>query len=170
MILTGPEIKKMVKEGKIHIKPFFEKQVNPNSYNFQLADKLMVYKNFELDAKKENPTEEITIPPEGYVLQPGKLYLAHTVEEIGSDHFVPIMQARSSTGRLGLFIYLNSGIGDIGFKNQWTLELMTVHPLRIYPGMQLGQMLFYAAQGEIELYEGRYKGSVGVVSSRMWKD
>lgn len=170
MILTGPEIKKMVREGKIHIKPYVEKQVNPNSYNFRLATKLLVYKNFELDAKKDNPTEEITIPPEGYVLQPGRLYLAHTVEEIGSDFFVPLMHARSSTGRLGLFIYLNSGFGDLGFKHQWTLELYTIHPLRIYPDMQLGQILFHQPTGEIELYEGRYKGSIGVVPSRMWKD
>lgn len=170
MILTGNEIREQVKKGNIHIKPFYKKQLNPNSYNFRLGNKLIVYKNKVLDPKKVNEFEEIVIPPEGCVLQPNQLYLGHTIEEMGSDFFVPTMQARSSVGRLGLYIYLNSGLGDLGFKKQWTLELHVIHPLRVYPNMRVGQMLFWRSEGEITLYDGKYKNSVGPETSQIWRD
>ncbi len=170
MILTGSEIKKQVLQGKIHIFPFDEYNLNPNSYNFRLGNKLKIYKQQILDPIQAMDCEEIIIPTEGYILQPNQLYLSHTIEEMGSDFFVPIMQARSSMGRLGLYIYLNSGLGDLGFKKQWTLELHTIHPLRIYPGMKIGQMLFWKPLGEITLYQGKYKDSQGPEISQIWKD
>jgi len=170
MILTGSEIKEQVLKKRIHIKPFIEKNLNPNSYNFRLGNKLKVYKSSILDAAKINEYEEIEIPEEGFVLEPGKLYLGHTIEEMGSDFFVPTMQARSSIGRLGLYIYLNSGLGDIGFKRQWTLELNAIHRLRVYPGMKIGQMLFWKTKGKIILYNGKYKDSKGPETSQIWKD
>jgi len=170
MILTGKEIKKQVNLGKIHIQPFIEENLNPNSYNFRLGDKLKIYTEKILDSAKQNQFIEITIPEEGYILEPNKLYLGHTIEEMGSDFFAPTMQARSSVGRLGLYIYLNSGLGDIGFKKQWTLELQAIHPLRVYPGMKVGQMLFWKPQGEITLYDGKYKDSIGPETSQIWKD
>lgn len=170
MILTGKEIEKQVNLGKIHIKPFIEENLNPNSYNFRLGNKLKIYTEEILDSAKQNKFVEITIPKEGIILEPNKLYLGYTIEEMGSDFFAPIMQARSSVGRLGLYIYLNSGLGDIGFKKQWTLELQAIHPLRVYPGMKVGQMLFWKPQGEITLYDGKYKNSIGAETSQIWKD
>lgn len=170
MILTGSEIQREVKEGRIHIKPFIKENINPNSYNFRLGNKLKIYKSRVIDAAQPNDFEEIVIPKSGYVLQPNQLYLGHTVEEMGSDFYAPTMQARSSVGRLGLYIYLNSGLGDIGFKKQWTLELHSIHPLKIYPGMKVGQMLFWQPQGEIHLYDGKYKDSKGPEVSKIWKD
>jgi deoxycytidine triphosphate deaminase len=170
MILTGSEIKKQVNLGRIHISPFLEENLNPNSYNFRLGKKLKVYKGKILDSAKPNDYEEIEIPEEGYVLQPNQLYLGHTIEEMGSDFFVPTMQARSSVGRLGLYIYLNSGLGDIGFKKQWTLELQAIHPLKVYPGMKVGQMLFWKPVGKIIRYNGKYKDSIGPQTSQIWKD
>lgn len=170
MILTGKEIKKQVNSGKIHIRPFIEENLNPNSYNFRLGNKLKIYTEKILDSAKQNKFIEITIPEEGFILEPNKLYLGHTIEEMGSNFFAPIMQARSSVGRLGLYIYLNSGLGDIGFKKQWTLELQAIHPLRVYPGMKVGQMLFWKPQGEITLYDGKYKDSIGPETSQIWKD
>jgi rifampicin phosphotransferase len=170
MILTGSEINRQVLRGKIHISPFVRENLNPNSYNFRLGNKLKIYKSKILDPAKENKFEEVEIPEGGFVLKPGKLYLGHTIEEMGSDFFVPTMQARSSIGRLGLYIYLNSGLGDIGFKKQWTLELHTIHKLRVYPGMKIGQMLFWKPKGTIILYDGKYKNSVGPETSQIWKD
>ena len=170
MILTGSEIKKQVQSGKIHIFPFEEGNLNPNSYNFRLGRTLKVYKQKILDPSMPMEYDEITIPDEGYVLQPNQLYLGHTIEEMGSDFFVPIMQARSSVGRLGLNIYLNSGLGDLGFKRQWTLELHAIHPLKIYPRMKVGQMLFWKSLGKIHLYQGKYKDSVGPQVSQIWRD
>ncbi len=170
MILTGSEIKKQVLLGRIHIKPFIEKNLNPNSYNFRLGNKLKIYSDAELDPAKPNAYKEIIIPKTGFILEPNTLYLGHTIEEMGSDYFVPTMQARSSIGRLGLYIYLNSGLGDIGFKRQWTLELHTIHRLRVYPGMKIGQMLFWKPKGKIILYSGKYKNSRGPETSQIWKD
>ncbi|MDP3734092.1 MAG: dCTP deaminase [Nanoarchaeota archaeon] len=170
MILTGTEIEKQVNNGRIHITPFNPDQLNPNSYNFCLGDTLKMYQDNVLDPQKENIFIEVKIPETGFLLEPGRLYLGHTIEEMGSDYYVPTMQARSSVGRLGLFIYLNSGLGDIGFKRQWTLELHAVQPLIVYPGMKIGQMLFWNVDGEIILYTGKYKNSTGAETSQIWKD
>ncbi len=170
MILTGSEIKRQVERGRIHISPFLEENINPNSYNFRLGNTLKVYTARVLDPAVPLELKEISIPPEGYVLQPHQLYLGHTLEEMGSDFFVPTMEARSSVGRLGLYIYLNSGLGDIGFKRQWTLELQAIHPLKVYPGMKVGQMLFWVPQGKIILYDGKYKNSRGPEASQIWRD
>lgn len=170
MILTGSEIKEQVLKKKIHIVPFDEKDLNPNSYNFRLGNKLKMYKSNTLDPAKMNEFKEMIIPKKGFVLEPGKLYLGHTIEEMGSDFFVPTMQARSSIGRLGLYIYLNSGLGDIGFKKQWTLELHSIHRLKVYPGMKIGQMLFWKPKGKIILYDGKYKNSKGPEISQIWRD
>ncbi|MCL5093994.1 MAG: dCTP deaminase [Patescibacteria group bacterium] len=170
MILTGSEIKKQVENHRIHIYPFNEEFLNPNSYNFRLGKILKVYKYPILDPKIENEFDEIIIPEEGYILRPNQLYLGHTIEEMGSNFYVPIMQARSSVGRLGLYIYLNSGLGDLGFKRQWTLELHVIHPLKVYPGMKVGQMLFWKTLGKIKLYEGKYQNAVGPETSKIWKD
>jgi len=170
MILTGDEIKKQVKSKNIHISPFTEEELNPNSYNFKLGDILKVYTDEILDPAKPNNFKIIKIPKEGIILQPNQLYLGHTVEEMGSDNYVPIMQARSSIGRLGMYIYLNSGLGDLGFKKQWTLELHVIHKLRVYPNMKVGQMLFWKPLGKISLYDGKYKNSKGPEISQIWKD
>ncbi len=170
MILTGKEIEKQVRKGKIHIYPFIPGNLNPNSYNFCLGKTLKIYKDEVLDPKRENEYTEIQIPEDGFTLMPNQLYLGHTVEEMGSDHYAPTMQARSSVGRLGLYIYLNSGLGDIGFKKQWTLELHVIHPLRVYPGMKVGQMLFWRPQGKISLYQGKYKDAIGPQTSQIWQD
>ena len=63
-ILTCSEIKKEIKKGNIEIKPFNEKNLNPNGYNITLADEIVVYKNAVLDAKKVNETETLKIPEE----------------------------------------------------------------------------------------------------------
>mgnify|MGYP001594469105 CR=1 FL=1 len=170
MILAGPEIKWETKNGKFHIYPFDEKNINHNSYNFRLGHTLKIYTNKILDVAKQNKFRVIKIPKSGFILKPCQLYLGHTIEEMGSDFYAPLMQARSSIGRLGLYIYLNSGLGDIGFKKQWTLEMHSIHHLKIYPGMKIGQMLFWKPQGKIILYEGKYKDSIGPQVSQIWKD
>ena len=53
MILSGKEIKGKL-GNEIHIDPFDEKQLNPNSYNLRLHDELLVYEDSVLDMKKEN--------------------------------------------------------------------------------------------------------------------
>ena len=170
MILTGPEIIAAAWDGRIGISPFSVDQVNPNSYNVRLGETLLTYSDEVIDAFRPNPTEKVTIDESGYVLEAGQLYLGHTVERVGSDVYVPLLFGRSSVGRLGLFVEITAPIGDIGFNGQWTLMLSPVRPLRVYPGMKIGQIMFFVSVGEIDLYAGKYQDSAGPQASRYWQD
>lgn len=170
MILTGRQILKEYEAGKIGIKPFSTDQVSPNSYDFCLGTTVKVYDNYILDCRRENPTSEMKLTAEGLILLPGRIYLGHTREIMGSDHYVPIIRGRSSTARLGLFIHVTADIIDIGSHNQWTLQMHAVQPIRIYPGMRIGQVTFWRPEGEVELYSGKYQGSMGPWGSQIHRD
>ncbi|KPI03548.1 pyruvate phosphate dikinase PEP/pyruvate-binding protein [Actinobacteria bacterium OK074] len=170
MILTGSEIAREHAAGRITIEPFEPSQVNPNSYNFRLGRKLRVYTKMPLDPRHPSDYEELDVPDEGYVLEPGRLYLAHTEEVLGGRCYAPTFAARSSVARLGLFINLSASLGDIGYEGQWTLQLFTMNRVRVYPGMNIGQMMWWRPQGEVELYDGKYQGSVGPRSSDIHRD
>jgi dCTP deaminase len=92
------------------------------------------------------------------------------MEIMGSEHYAPTFAARSSVARLGLFINLSASLGDIGFIGQWTLQLFSIHSLRIYKGMKIGQIMWWQPKGAIELYEGKYQGSKGPQSTLIYKD
>lgn len=170
MILTGTEISSRVNSGDITITPFIKENINPNSYNFRLDRKLLVYKDDILDVKKTNHTEEIYIENDGFNLKKGQLYLASTIEKMGSNKFVPTYAARSSIARLGLFINLSAPLGDIGFCGNWTIQLFPTKNLRVYYGMKIGQIMFWHVNGMINLYQGKYQGANGPISSQIYKD
>lgn len=171
MILTGNEIKLQHEAGAIVIEPWDDARVNPNSYNLRLAPELMVYTEAVLDPKQNNRTRNIIIPEDGYVLKPGRLYLAKTMEWTESRNFVPKLEGRSSIGRLGLAIHVTAGFGDVGFCGNWTLELECVQPVRVYPGMEICQVSYHTVAGEIvDRYNGKYQGSKDVVASRIWRE
>ncbi|MFJ9345355.1 dCTP deaminase [Streptomyces sp. NPDC101237] len=170
MILTGPEITAAAQDGRLRITPFTPEQINPNSYNVRLGATLLTYSAGILDPHQPNPTTELVIGSDGYVLQPGELYLGHTLERVGSDTFVPLLFGRSSVGRLGLFVEITAPIGDIGFHGQWTLMLSPIRPLRVYAGMRIGQIMFFASTGPIALYRGKYQAAAGPQPSGYWRD
>ncbi|NFH70620.1 dCTP deaminase [Clostridium botulinum] len=170
MILSGKEILKHI--GKdIIIEPFSEERINPNSYNLTLFNELLVYKNDTLDMKIPNETEKLIIPEEGLLLEPGKLYLGRTNEFTQTNKYVPMLEGRSSTGRLGLFIHVTAGFGDIGFAGYWTLEIFCVQPIRIYPNIEICQIYYHNIDGEYDLYNsGKYQNNNGIQPSLMYKD
>jgi dCTP deaminase len=170
MILTGPEIDAQVKTKRIIIEPYDPSNLNPNSYNFALGDKLLVYQNKVLDPHQDNPTEERIIPEEGLKLKPSRLYLAYIEERIGSAHYVPIIKGRSSIGRLGLFITITADLVDQGAVGQWTLMMHCVQPIIIYPHMRIGQMTFWKPTGEPDLYHGKYQHAEGPRPSESFQD
>lgn len=171
MILTGNEIRNQQEFGNIFIQDFDEKRLSPNSYNLRLAPELLIYNEAVLDAKQENRVEKLTIPEEGIVLYPGKLYLARTMERTKTMTYVPMLEGRSSVGRLGIFVHATAGFGDLGFDGNWTLEISVVQPVRIYAGMEICQIYFLRPDGAINmLYQGKYQGQTDVVASRMFKD
>jgi len=154
MILSGKEIKKLVGE-EIIIDPFSPEQINPNSYNLRLHDELLVYEDRTLDMKKDNPVQKIKIPEEGLVMEPGRLYLGRTVETIEAKHHVPKLEGRSSIGRLGIVVHLTAGLGNIGSKGHWTLELACVQQVRIYPNVGICQIYFEEIKGEYDFYKSK---------------
>jgi dCTP deaminase len=170
MILSGKEIVSRIGLD-ITIDPFDQERVNPNSYNLALHDQLLVYKRLPLDMKAENECERITIPAQGLVLQPNRLYLGRTVEYTETHNLVPMLEGRSSVGRLGLFIHVTAGFGDVGFKGFWTLEIFCVEPIRIYAGVEVCQIYYHTIEGEHDEYRsGKYQGNHGIQPSMMYKD
>lgn len=171
MILTGEEIKSQLGKN-ILIDPFDEKQLNPNSYNLRLHDELIVYEEIVLDVRRPNRYRRHIIPPEGFVLQPQQLYLARTAERTETHNYVPMLEGRSSIARLGLFVHASAGVGDIGFSGYWTLELVAVHPIRIYPGLPICQILYMTVQGEISEYRnsGKYQNNQDIQPSLLFKE
>lgn len=160
MILTGKAIRQAVHRGEITIDPFDERQVNPNSYNYRLGGVMRVPSVAVTDARLATPCAQIEIPPEGYVLQPGTVYLGVTVERIGGRDFVPSLIGRSSLGRLGLFLQVSADLGQLGACHQWTLEMVAVQPIRVYAGMRIGQVSFWVPEGLRQPYQGYY-GRIG---------
>ncbi len=140
MILSGNEIRAR-QGGDIVIDPFCEEQLNPNSYNLRLHNELLVYDEIVLDMGRPNRHSRLEIPREGIELNPNQLYLGRTVERTVTHNLVPMLEGRSSIGRLGLFVHITAGFGDVGFDGYWTLEMFAIQPIRIYAGVQIAQNL-----------------------------
>ncbi|NLY11228.1 MAG: dCTP deaminase [Firmicutes bacterium] len=170
MILSGKEIMQKI-GNEIEISPFNPKQVNPNSYNLRLHNELLVYTAEELDMKIPNTTEKIIIPESGLVLESNRLYLGRTVEYTKTDKYVPMLEGRSSIGRLGLFVHVTAGFGDIGFAGYWTLEMFCIQPIRIYPNIEICQIYYHTIEGDYEKYSsGKYQNNTGIQPSLLYKD
>ena len=194
-ILTGSEIYKEVQAGRITIDPFDPNQINPNSYNLRIDRRLLVYRppvyDYEehqrrrkiprvdknmphfndvvLDCHADNLTDEYFIEDSGFMLQPGILYLGTTFERTFTDHYVPVISGRSSTGRLSMSVHVTAGFGDIGFDGKWTLEITVLHNLIIYPRDEMLQVYFETPQGDRDyLYDGRYNHQTDVTASRFY--
>lgn len=195
MILSGDAIREQHENGNIKIDPWDDSNLNPNSYNLHLHGELVRYGDFwcdgyhnpewkpdppiaastvdyTLDMKKENRTfPPETIPEEGFVLQPGELYLARTVEYTETHGLVPMLEGRSSIGRLGMYIHVTAGFGDVGFCGYWTLEISVVRPLRIYGGVPVAQIFYHTVEGPIREYQsGKYQNNRGIQASRLFQD
>lgn len=170
MILSGKEIYKNLNTS-IFIEPFDGKQLNPNSYNLRLHNELMVYDNAVLDMKKENTASKFKIPESGFLLEPNKLYLGRTLEFTKTTDHVPMLEGRSSVGRLGMFIHVTAGFGDVGFEGYWTLEIFVVQPLVIYPNVEICQIYYHTLDGDYEPYKsGKYQNNREIQPSYLFKD
>lgn len=170
MILSGQEIKKRMGDS-IVIDPFNEDHLNPNSYNLTLHDEVMVYEEVVLDMRQVNRVRRLKIPESGMVLTPNQLFLARTVERTETHDLVPMIEGRSSIGRLGLFVHVTAGFGDVGFKGYWTLEMFAVQPVRIYPGIQICQIFYHELAGDITNYEnGKYQNNRDIQPSLLYRE
>ena len=170
MILSGREIEQNLGDN-IKIDPFKPENLNPNSYNLTLHPDIMTYEEVVLDMRKANRIRRMTIPQGGMVLEPNRLYLARTVEHTETDNLIPMIEGRSSIGRLGLFVHITAGFGDVGFKGFWTLEMFAVQPVRIYPGVSICQIFYHQICGDIQEYQSnKYQNNTDIQPSLLYKE
>ena len=170
MILSGNEIRNHLGRNII-IDPFDDKNLNPNSYNLSLHDELLVYEEVVLDMRKSNRVTRVTIPEEGLVLAPNQLYLGRTIERTETHNLVPMIEGRSSIGRLGLFVHVTAGFGDVGFCGYWTLEMFAVQPVKIYPGVSICQIFFHQIAGDITEYSSeKYQNNRDIQPSLLFRE
>lgn len=176
MILTDKRILEEIEKGSILIEPFRKDCLGTNSYDVHLGRYLATYRDRVLDARAHNKIDGFEIPHEGFVLQPGTLYLGVTEEYTETHNHVPFLEGKSSTGRLGIDIHATAGKGDVGFCNTWTLEISVSQPVRVYFGMPIGQLIYFEVQGEVEVMyntkkNAKYnKRTIKPVESMMWKN
>lgn len=171
MILSGLKIKAEIINNNISIDPYNDYLLNPNSYNYRLADVIYEITDNVIDPTKKTNIKKIKIPNEGYVLQPNKLYLGSTYEKIGSSKYVTQLIGRSSVGRLGLFLQVTAPLGHVGCNHCWTLELRVVQPLRIYPMMKIGQVTFWRIDGDtiLNYNNGKYNKYLSAEVSKFYE-
>jgi dCTP deaminase len=169
MILSGQEILARL-GGDITIDPFDAKALNPNSYNLTLHDELMVYEEVVLDMAKPHRVRRIPIPPEGLTLSPNHLYLGRTAERTETHNLVPQIEGRSSVGRLGLFVHVTAGFGDVGFAGYWTLEMFAVQPIHIYAGVPICQIFYHEIAGAFDEYDSKYQHNRDIQPSFLFKE
>lgn len=170
-MLSGEEIKRQIQEGNIVIEPFDESNLRPNSYCLHWGDELVIYEEDVLECKKPNTTRKIKIPKEGYILRPGQLYLAKTLEYTETFKYVPVLNGRFSLASLGIAIHITAGFGDNGFKGTWTLEIFCIKPIRIYPHMKVCQICYFPIIGDDSIrYEGKYLNQVDITPSRLYTE
>jgi dCTP deaminase len=126
-----------------------------------------------LDVREEPETVTFKIDPErGWILRPDIGYLMHTRERIWTKKYVPIVDGKSSIGRLFVQIHVTAGYGDPNFDGQYTLEVLVRHPIRVFAGMRIGQIRFHTIEGSVEKpYDGNYTGqnAVGPVASKAFR-
>jgi dCTP deaminase len=170
MILTGTEVRRQVEAGKIVFDPFDASLVNPNSIDLRLSSRLLKYTDGPIDPRIEAKTTEIELSADGKVFQAGEFLLGSSIERVGSTAFVPLVHGKSSTARAGLFVHVTADLIDIGSIGNVTFQLYFVLPLRVYPGMRIGQITFWQPYGDILLYQGKYQGSVGPQKSHIYLD
>lgn len=176
MILSDTRILEEIEKGTIKIEPYHRSSLGSNSYDVHLGDTLATYKEHILDAKKHNQIELFVIPEEGFVLYPHIFYLGVTLEYTETHAHIPFLEGKSSTGRLGIDIHATAGKGDVGFCGNWTLEISVKQPVKIYKGMPIGQLIYFPADGAIEIKynekkNAKYSGQHNKpVESMMWKN
>jgi len=176
MILSDKAILQAMDAGEIVIEPFDRHALGTNSYDVHLSRHLATYIDEVLDARKHNKIRRLTIPPEGFVLEPRSTYLGATLEYTETHRHVPFLEGKSSVGRLGIDIHATAGKGDVGFCNHWTLEISVAQPVRVYAGMPIGQLIYFVVRGEVgTLYQNKVSAKYGArtpmpTESMMWKN
>ncbi|MFF9489876.1 deoxycytidine triphosphate deaminase [Streptomyces sp. NPDC014676] len=172
MILTGPAIAAAVQAGEIIIDPYESSRVSPNAYDWRLGDTIRVCDD-DLDAATPTAFTEESIPDTGFVLRPGLLYLGITLERTGSEMYAQLLNGDLTTGSLGIWVHVSAPLGHQGHAIRWTLEIRATRPVRVYPGMTFGKLVFLTPLGAPASYQqqpAKYASTEGIGISRLYEE
>ena len=181
MLLSDRDIKAELESGRIGLTPSEAEMVQPSSVDVRLDRYFRLFDNHKyavIDPAEEQPelTRLIEVDPsEGFILHPGEFVLGSTYEKVSlPDDIAARLEGKSSLGRLGLLTHSTAGFIDPGFEGHVTLELSNVAtlPIRLWPGMKIGQLCFFKLSSPAERPYGsgatysRYLGQRGPTASR----
>jgi dCTP deaminase len=176
-VLNDEEIKKELIGHSINIIPLIDKiQIGSTSVDVRLGTSFQVYKPNQsgildlISDKSINETEKTSTSIDldfldGIILVPGQFVLGHTMEYLVlPNNIAAELEGRSSYARLGIEIHMTAGFIDPGFNGVLTLELFNAgpNPIKIYPGLRIGQLRFFRCTPTIRPYNrniyAKYKG------------
>ncbi|NED98760.1 dCTP deaminase [Phytoactinopolyspora halotolerans] len=183
MLLSDRDIRTAVDKGRIVLDPYDPGMVQPSSIDVRLDRYFRVFENHRyphIDPAQEQPDLTRMVEPhpeEPFILHPGEFVLASTYEIVTlGDDVAARLEGKSSLGRLGLLTHSTAGFIDPGFNGHVTLELSNVAtlPMKLWPGMKIGQLCFFALSSPAEepygsaRYGSRYQGQRGPTPSRSY--
>ena len=181
MLLSDRDSLAEVDAGQIALNPWDPAMLQPSSVDVRLDKYFRVFENHRyphIDPAEEQPelTRLIEVGDgEAFVLHPGEFVLGSTWEQVSLPATVAArLEGKSSLGRLGLLTHSTAGFIDPGFSGHVTLELsnMATLPVKLWPGMKIGQLCFFRLSSEAEhpygsqKYGSRYQGQRGPTPSR----
>ncbi len=181
MLLSDRDILAEIHDKRIVVDPYDEAMVQPSSIDFRLDRYFRVFENHRyphIDPAADQSDLTRMVEPVGdepFILHPGEFVLGSTLEVVTlPDDLAARVEGKSSLGRLGLLTHATAGFVDPGFSGHVTLELANVAtlPIKLYPGMKIGQLCFFRLSSPAEhpygsaKYGSRYQGQRGPTPSR----
>ena len=176
MILTGTAIASAHRRGDIVIAPFEPARLSPNAYDWRLGERIRVCREADegfLDAAAPTDYTETTMPAAGFVLRPGALYLGVTHERTASERYAQLINGSRTIGALGIWVHVSAPLGHVGHAICWTLEIRVARPVRVYPLMTFGKIVFVDIYGKAQSYQDvgdKYPRSHGMDVSRLHEE
>jgi dCTP deaminase len=183
VLLSDRDIRAEISSGRVVVEPYDEAMVQPSSVDVRIDRFFRLFDNHKyevIDPAAEQPELTRTVevkPDEPFFLHPGEFVLASTYEVVSlPDDVAARLEGKSSLGRLGLLTHSTAGFIDPGFSGHVTLELSNVAtlPIKIWPGMKIGQLCFFRLSSAAEhpygsaRYGSRYQGQRGPTASRSY--
>ncbi len=185
VLLSDRDILAEIDSGRVGLKPFDDEMVQPSSVDVRLDRYFRVFENHRyphIDPMADQPDLTRAVEPDGqepFILHPGEFVLGSTYEIITlPDDVAARLEGKSSFGRLGLLTHSTAGFIDPGFSGHVTLELSNVAtlPIKLWPGMKIGQLCFFRLSSPAEhpygseKYGSRYQGQRGPTPSRSFQN
>jgi len=185
VLLSDRDLKAEIARGRVLLEPYDEAMVQPSSIDVRLDKYFRLFDNHKypfIDPAEDQPdlTRLIEIErDEPFILHPGEFVLGSTFEVVTMpDDLAARLEGKSSLGRLGLLTHSTAGFIDPGFSGHVTLELSNVAtlPIKLWPGMRVGQLCFFRLSSPTEnpygsaKYGSRYQGQRGPTASRSFQN